>query len=121
MTIVADESVDFGIIKLIRSLGIEVLSIVEISPGIKDEEVIIIALKNQCLLITEDKDFGELTYRLKLEHKGILLIRLSGLQRKERINMVADLIIAHFDKLCNNFSVLDNRGIRIKTGHNKNL
>lgn len=119
MTIVADESVDFGIILLLRKKGISVISIAEESFGIKDEEVLAIAVKNQCLLITEDKDFGELTYRLKLEHKGILLIRLSELSRIERIELAAHTIEKHFNDLYNNFSVLDKRGIRIKTAHNK--
>jgi len=52
MTIVADESVDFGIILLLRQKGISVLSIAEESFGIKDEEVLAIAVKKQCLLIT---------------------------------------------------------------------
>jgi predicted nuclease of predicted toxin-antitoxin system len=69
MNIVADESVDFGIISLLRQKGIEVLSIAEKNFGIKDEEVLTIAVKNQSLLITEDKDFGELTYRLKWNTK----------------------------------------------------
>jgi predicted nuclease of predicted toxin-antitoxin system len=118
MTVVADESVDFGIILLLREKGIIVLSIAEESFGIKDEEVLSIAVKNQCLLITEDKDFGELTYRLKLEHKGILLIRLGELPRIERIELAAHFIEKHFSDLFNNFSVLDKRGIRIKTAHN---
>jgi predicted nuclease of predicted toxin-antitoxin system len=119
MIAVADESVDFGIILLLRQKGISVLSIAEESYGIKDEEVLAIAVKNQCLLITEDKDFGELTYRLKLAHKGILLIRLSELSRIERIELAAQTVEKHFNDLYNNFSVIDKRGIRIKTAHNK--
>ena len=119
MKIVADESVDFGIIFKLRQKGIEVISITEDSPGIKDEEVLNISLNNRCLLITEDKDFGELTYRLKLEHKGILLIRLSDVSRKERIEIVAELLEKHFDYICNNFSVIDKRGLRVKTGRQR--
>ena len=74
MKLVADESVDFGIIKLLRENKIEVLSIAHQKKGISDIEVLNIANENKCLLITEDKDFGELTHRLKLKHYGILLI-----------------------------------------------
>ena len=119
MNIVADESVDFGIISLLRQKGIEVLSIAEKNFGIKDEEVLTIAVKNQSLLITEDKDFGELTYRLKMEHKGILLIRLGDLPRLERIEIAAQIIEKHLGDFCNNFSVLDIRGIRIKNALKK--
>ena len=119
MIVVADESVDFGIILLLRLKGITVVSISEESIGIKDEDVLNIAVNNQCLLITEDKDFGELTYRLKLDHKGILLIRLSQLPRIERIELVVQVIENHFNELYNNFSVIDKRGLRIKTAHNR--
>jgi len=119
MIIVADESVDFGIISLLRQKGISVTSIAEENFGIKDEEVLAIAVKSQSLLITEDKDFGELTYRLKLKHNGILLIRLQDLPRLERIEIAAQTIEKHFDEFNNNFSVLDKRGIRIKTANKK--
>jgi predicted nuclease of predicted toxin-antitoxin system len=121
MILVADESVDFGIILLLRQKGISVISIAEESSGIMDKEVLDIAVKNQCLLITEDKDFGELTFRLKMVHKGILLIRLGELPRIERIELAAQIIEKHFSDLLDNFSVLDKRGIRIKTAHNKRL
>ncbi len=119
MQIVADESVDFGIILRIRQKGYEVLSIMEEYSGIIDAEVLKIAVENQSLLITEDKDFGELTYRLKLEHNGILLIRLGEFPRAERIDLVSEIIEKHFNELCNKFSVIDKRGLRIKTAHSK--
>jgi predicted nuclease of predicted toxin-antitoxin system len=93
------------------------VSIVEECFGIKDEEVLAIAVKRQCLLITEDKDFGELTHRLKLEHRGVLLIRLGELPRIERIELAAQMIELHFTALINHFSVLDKRGVRIKAAH----
>jgi len=120
MTLVADESVDFGIITRLRELGIFVVSISEDSSGIKDTEVLMKASEAQCLLITEEKDFGELTYRLKLLHSGILLIRLSDMTRKERIELVAAIIEKYFNQLFGNFSVLTKSGLRIKTS-NKHL
>ena len=117
MTLVADESVDFGIISQLRRIGITVVSISEDCPGIKDTEVLKIAADRQCLLITEDKDFGELTYRLKLVNSGILLIRLSDMARKERIKLVTAIVEKNFDKLNRNFSVLTKNGLRIKTAH----
>lgn len=115
MNLVADESVDFGIINILRQKGIVVVSICEDFSGIKDTEVLNIALDRQCLLITEDKDFGELTYRLKFRHFGILLLRLSDVPRKERIQMASEIIEEYFDKMKGNFSVLTKNGLRIKT------
>lgn len=115
MTLVADENVDFGIINTLRQKGIVVISILENYSGIKDTEVLKLAYDQKYLLITEDKDFGELTYRLKLKHDGIMLIRLNDMPRKERVKFVTEIIEKYFDKMKGNFSVLTTKGLRIKT------
>jgi len=117
MKLVADESVDFAIIKNLRGKNFHVISILENNSGIEDIEVLKIANENGCLLITEDKDFGELTYRLKLEHKGILLLRLNDMPREKRIDFVTEIIVVYKEELKNCFSVLNSRGLRIKTTH----
>ena len=89
MKLLADESVDFGIVRRLRNEGFEVVSIAELNSGISDIEVLKIATEGELLLITEDKDFGELPHRLKLNHFGVLLIRLSELKRIERIEFAA--------------------------------
>jgi len=115
MTVVADESVDFGIISILRKNGVKVFSISEEFGGINDKDVLQKSLDKECLLITEDKDFGELAYRLKLEHRGILLIRLSDIPRNERIQLASEIIVKNFILFKNNFSVLSKKGLRIKT------
>jgi len=115
MNLIADESVDFGIINILRQKGFVVTSICEDFSGIMDTEVLKIANEKKCFLITEDKDFGELTFRLKFRHFGILLIRLSDIPRHERIKFASDMIEMYFDKMKDNFSVLTKNGLRIKT------
>ena len=115
MTLLADESVDFGIINNLRQKGIIVISILEDYAGIKDTEVLKLAQEMQYLLLTEDKDFGELTHRLKLEHCGIMLIRLNDIPRNERIHLASETIEKYFDKMTDNFSVLTSKELRIKT------
>ena len=114
MDLMADESVDFGIITKLRSKKLVVYSIAEDSPGIPDFEVLQIAVDKSCILITEDKDFGELTYRLKLTHSGVILLRLSDLPRQERIQFATEMIEKFMDKLKGSFAVLSVRGLRIK-------
>jgi len=72
----ADESVDFRIGTHLREGGYEIEAIVEINPSISDEEVLTLANEMEAILVTEDKDFGELTYRLKKPNRGIVLIRI---------------------------------------------
>jgi len=114
MDIVADESVDYAIIQSLREIGFKVFSILEQAPGISDKEVLSVANRHKCLLITEDKDFGELTHRLNKKHHGILLIRIINIPRYERILMVTELVRENLKILTNNFSVLSEHGIRIK-------
>lgn len=110
--IVADESVDYRIVKRLRELQLTVLSIAEGNPGIPDMAVLLIAVEEDALLITEDKDFGELVYRLKLPHRGILLIR--RIDQKEDITPFALSIEHHYNELKNRFSVINLRQLRIK-------
>jgi predicted nuclease of predicted toxin-antitoxin system len=59
MTILADENIHSYIIQTLRDAEIKVISVSELSKGIKDEQVIGWALKMDYTILTEDKDFGE--------------------------------------------------------------
>lgn len=112
--IVADESVDFRVVTTLRDLGCEVYSICEQSPSISDTEVLEIAVAKNALLITEDKDFGELVFRLQLPHKGVLLIRVIPLPIEEKLKLISEAIIRNYEELLGAFSVLSGNTIRIK-------
>ena len=60
MTFVADESVDRQIVEAVRGLGYDVLSIAESAAGV---DVLSRANDAQSVLLTADKDFGELVFR----------------------------------------------------------
>src|SRR6202021_1225355 len=79
LKIVADESVDRQIVDRLRMDGHDVMSIAELDPGIDDETVLGHSLRTNAILMTADKDFGELVFRQRLVHSGVLLIRLAGL------------------------------------------
>jgi len=110
--IIADESVDFRIVLQLRQLGFNVYSIIEQQPSITDETVLDIACENDALLITEDKDFGELVFRLHLPHHGILLIRIE--ERAQKISSVAQAIFNYYAEMLNKFSVINEKKLRIK-------
>ena len=62
MRLVADESCDFAVVSAVRSAGHDVISITERMPGAEDEQVIKLAATERRLLLTEDKDFGQLVF-----------------------------------------------------------
>ena len=114
MKILADENIDFRLIKLLRENHIDVLSVAEIKFGITDIEVINLANEHNCLLITEDKDFGELSFRLQLIHKGILLLRVNSMASNVRNLYILENILQFYNEMINKFSVLNEKMLRIK-------
>lgn len=75
MRFLADESCDFAVVRALRSEKFDVTAIAEISPAAKDADVLAIARTDQRILLTEDKDFGLLTYAGGHETAGVILIR----------------------------------------------
>lgn len=110
--IVADESVDFRIITELRKSGLDIYSISEQNPSIKDNLVLKIAFEKRALLLTEDKDFGELVFRLQLQHNGVLLIRVSKISGTN--SLVSDAIAKYYNEMIGKFSVIDDKKLRIK-------
>ncbi|MFZ4474466.1 MAG: DUF5615 family PIN-like protein [Saprospiraceae bacterium] len=112
--LLADESVDFTIVERLRTQGMEVFAIVEQAPSIPDDEVLSIAFHLNAPLITEDKDFGELVFRLKLPHRGIILLRLGTVPKEKKGEIAAKIILEHLDELLDAFSVFDGKILRIR-------
>jgi predicted nuclease of predicted toxin-antitoxin system len=114
MRIVADENLAYRMIKALRNEGFEVISIEEDMPSIPDNNVLSIAVKEEALLITEDKDFGELVMHHKLEHRGILLVRLAGMETEEKIIRTLEVVRTYGKELQESFTVLDSRRVRLR-------
>jgi predicted nuclease of predicted toxin-antitoxin system len=114
VTFVADESVDKQIVEAVRGLGYYVLSIAETAPGIADEEVLNRSRNARSVLLTGDKDFGELVFRQQRLHAGIILLRLAGLAPAEKAAIVTAAIESHANELEAGFCVLTDKVVRIR-------
>ena len=114
MKIVADENVDRLAIERLRKDGHEVLSIAREFAASPDVEVLSISNNERALLITEDKDFGELVFHKKRSYFGVLLVRLEGVSRPERVRMVCDIVLHRGNELVNSFSVLTPGSLRTR-------
>jgi predicted nuclease of predicted toxin-antitoxin system len=64
LNFLADENLDRQIVERLRQDGYTVWYIPEMEPGISDDEVLDLANQEGALLLTSDKDFGELVFRL---------------------------------------------------------
>ena len=115
MNLLADESVDRQIVERLRQDGHEVLYIAEVEPSISDNAVFDRANEKAALLITGDKDFGELVFREKrLISDGVVLLRLVGLSAEKKAEIVSDAIRENVTKFPQHFSVIAPGKIRIR-------
>lgn len=114
MNLLADEGIDKEVVDALRKEGHQVLYIAEMAPGIVDEEVLNQANQNACLLFTSDKDFGELVFRLKKIHSGVILLRLGGLPVVAKIKLILDAVKDHGADFVQAFSVVAPGNIRIR-------
>jgi len=110
----ADESVDLPIVKFLRENNISIDYILEIKAGITDDQVINLANQKQRILITADKDFGEVIFRHKKISSGVVLFRLAGLSNKDKSVLIHKVILEHKDTFKGNFTVITKNQIRIK-------
>lgn len=79
MRILANENFPAPVIHELRQRGHDVASVKEIMRGAADREVLSRAQEESRLVVTFDKDFGELAYRFGLPaSSGVILFRLSG-------------------------------------------
>ena len=64
----------------------------DIDARMKDENILAIAREEERVVVTSDKDFGELVFRERLPHKGVLLLRYEELLPEERIDTIVKII-----------------------------
>jgi predicted nuclease of predicted toxin-antitoxin system len=82
------KGVDRPVVERLREDGHHVVYVAEMSPSIPDEEVLQQANAGSAILLTADKDFGELVFRQGLVHSGVVLIRLAGLANATKAEIV---------------------------------
>lgn len=110
----ADENVDKEIVDRLRADGHDVAFIAEDDPGIDDQTVLDRSLKIDGVLLAADKDFGDLVFRQRLLHSGVLLIRLAGVGPDMKAGLVAATFNRHGVELSSGFAVLSKRNLRFR-------
>lgn len=114
MKFLADENVDKPIVESLREQGHVVYYLLESDLGAADDKVIQEANKQSGLLITADKDFGELVFRQGHITGGVILIRLAGLSSRHKADLVSKVIKKHKAELTGNFTVITPGAVRIR-------
>jgi predicted nuclease of predicted toxin-antitoxin system len=114
MKFLADENFPRPALEALRKAGWDVFSIAESSPGISDDEVIALCAKKQRVLLTFDKDFGELVFRRGLSAaSGVVLMRIIPESPEEAAGVALALVDSQPD-LAGAFCVVTRGRIRVR-------
>ena len=114
MKLYADEGIDRQIVEALRSAGFDVAYAAESDRGVADDALLAKAATEGRLLLTSDKDFGELVYRLGKATDGVVLIRLVGLSADLKARLVVEAFSTRSGELPRAFSVLSPGMLRIR-------
>jgi len=109
----ADERCDFAVVRGVRAAGYEVVAVAEACPGSADEDVIDLARAYRRVLITEDKDFGQLVFAAAKETSGVIFIRFPQTKRSDLIPAILNLVSTRGESLFGHFVVVEPGRIRI--------
>ncbi len=92
------------------------LAVSELQQRSVDEEVIELALAENRVLLTEDKDFGWLVFAARVDSPGVVLIRFPASARALLGDAVRTLVRKHGSRLAGAFTVLRPGSARISLG-----
>lgn len=114
MRLLADENIDPALVAWLRTQGNDVLAIRELSCGAEDVDVLALANGQSRVILTRDKDFGELVYRHGLPVPGVVLVRFLASSRAEYLEVFAALWPLLIPHLQGHFIVITNKSLRIR-------
>ncbi len=99
MRFLADECCDAGLVAALRQDGHDVVYALEAMRGATDEMVLARAFSEDRIVLTEDKDFGELVYALGRPACGIVLLRFDVSDRALKTPRVRYLLDHYAERL----------------------
>lgn len=90
--LLADENVPVEAVETLKSRGLDILSITAFSQGLNYREVLDIANRENRILVTFDKDFGELVVKEKIKVKGLIMLRFTPKSPREVANRIWQIL-----------------------------
>lgn len=104
---------EYPVVERLREDGHEADYIAGMEPGISDE-VLDSANRDGALLLTADRDFGELVFQQRRLHAGVILIRLSGLSTGAKADAVVTAVREHAEEYRRSFVIVTPGAVRLR-------
>ena len=113
MRFLADESCDFRVVRALRASGHDVMAAIELMPGADDSVVIGASVREQRIVLTEDRDFGRLVYASAVPAHGVILLRYPTNMRETLPSAVVEFVASHGEQIVGRFVVIEPGRARI--------
>ncbi|RMG72661.1 MAG: hypothetical protein D6710_04425 [Nitrospirae bacterium] len=110
----ADVNIEKQLIDFLRNSGYNVKCISEIDCQMEDEELLSLSNREKRIILTNDKDFGELIFYQQKATSGIILIRIKGQVVHEKLKMLKELLKNHKEDIKGNLILISKNKIRIR-------
>jgi len=116
MRFLLDEGLPYRLATHLQSIGHDVTAVGHDYPhALADREILTIATAERRIVLTNDKDFGDLVFRDRLQHDGVILFRLGYVPLDVRIARLEQVLADHADWL-HEVIVVSHRSIRVRGG-----
>lgn len=110
--------VDVGVGKKVetwlKGYGFDVLSVRDVDSRAKDLQILRWAVDQQRMIITMDKDFGELVYNTGMHHAGVVILRLEDADSDTKVEVIKKILAEYYDKIKSHFCVFQDGRLRIR-------
>ena len=113
MPFLADESCDFAVVRALRDAGEDVIAVAEVAPGADDRIVLEMGQRDGRVLLTEDKDFGNLVFAAGHPTGGVSFLRYPVAARMLIAQATVDFVRQRRQDLGGSFVVIEPSRIRI--------
>src|SRR5579862_8345499 len=96
MRFLANENFPVASTRVLRAAGHEVVAVTLECPGISDEAVLKLAANEQLVILTFDRDYGDLIFRRGLSSPaGLIYLRLDPISPTEPAEIILRLLTAN--------------------------
>jgi predicted nuclease of predicted toxin-antitoxin system len=115
MTLLVDECVHASLVSVCLQAGCEIIHVSNVARGIAGEEVIRISNENGWIVLTEDKDYGELVFKERKKPAGVVYLRYSPKELENISIKLYNLLASSQLKFQGNFITVTAGGPRVKS------
>lgn len=113
MQFLANENFPMFSVNKLRDTGYSVIAISQLMPGAKDERVLEYANSNSQIILTFDRDYGELIYKQGLPlPEGIIYLRFIPLTPEEPADLILTLLANQHIYLQGRFTIVRRNNVR---------